>query len=87
MKYAGTHCPGQLFWSIIAQKSYCFQVQMVTCCDVLSVFLYKIEIYSIDSSKRIDNFAQVLNFNWLFLKLNQFIYNYTKYDSLVSYGI
>ena len=25
----------------------------------------------------IGNFPKVLNFNWLFLKLNQFIYNYT----------
>ena len=33
---------------------------------------------SVGSSKPITNFLEVLNFNWEFLKLNQFICNYTK---------
>ena len=28
----------------------------------------------------ISNFTDVLNFTWLFLELNWFTYNYTKYD-------
>ena len=34
----------------------------------------------LDSSKTMDIFHEVLIFDWLFLKLNWFIYNYTKYD-------
>jgi hypothetical protein len=30
-------------------------------------------VYSIDSFKMINNFHEVLNLNWLFLKLNRFI--------------
>ena len=30
-------------------------------------------IYSIDSSKMMGNFPEVLNFNWVFSKLNRFI--------------
>ena len=37
-------------------------------------FIY-FEAYSIYSSRRIDEFFEVLNFNRLFLKLNRFIYN------------
>jgi hypothetical protein len=33
------------------------------------------KIYYIDSSKMMGNFPEVLNFNRLFLKLNQFICN------------
>ena len=36
---------------------------------------YSIEVYSIDSSKMIGKFPEVLNFNMSFLKLNRFIYN------------
>ena len=50
------------------------QVQPVTCWHP-PVFLYKIGIYSIDSSKMIGNFLAVLNFNQLFFKLNRFICN------------
>jgi hypothetical protein len=32
-------------------------------------------IYSIDSSEMMGSFPEVLNFNWLFLKLNCFICN------------
>ena len=52
------------FLGIIAQNPS-FWVQLVTCCD-LSVFLYSCEACSIDSSKMIGN--------WLFLKLNRFIF-------------
>ena len=37
------------------------------------VFLYWLGVYSVNSSKKIDNFPAVLNINWLFLKLNWFI--------------
>ena len=43
--------------------------QPVTCCD-LSVFLWWFEAYSIYYFKMTGNFHEVLNFNWLFLKLN-----------------
>ena len=36
---------------------------------------HSFEVYSIDSSKTIDEFPEVLNFNRLFLKLNRFICN------------
>ena len=39
------------------------------------VFLCWLEAYAIDSSKVVGDFPQVLNFNKLFLKLNQFICN------------
>ena len=53
-------------------RSYCFQVNPAACCD-LSVFLYQFEVHSIDSSKTISDFPEVLNFNGLILKLNRFI--------------
>ena len=43
---------------------------------IFPFFFHSFEVYSIDSSKRIGNFHSVLNFNWLFLKLNLFICNY-----------
>ena len=56
-------------------KSWCFQVQPVTCCD-LSVFLHLFEVYSVDSgSKMIGHFPEVSNLRRLFLKLNRFICN------------
>ena len=50
-------------------KSYCFQVQLVTCWHQ-SVCLYQVEVCCIDSSQMIDSFPRVLNFNW-------FICNYS----------
>ena len=47
--------------------------------DIFSVFLYCNQDYSMNYSKWIGNFPKVLNFNKLFLKLNQFLCNYTKY--------
>ena len=38
-------------------------------------FLFWFGIYSLDSSKMMGNFHEVLKFNCLFLKLNQFIWN------------
>ena len=35
----------------------------------------------------VNKFYEILNFNWLFLKLNRFIGNDTKYDIECSYGI
>ena len=40
-----------------------------------SRFALFIWVYSIDSSKMIGDSPEVSNFNWLFLKLNQFICN------------
>lgn len=40
---------------------------------VIFQFLNKFERYYTDSFKLIDNFHEVLNFNWLPLKRNQFI--------------
>ena len=34
-------------------------------------------IFHTDSSKMIGTFPKLVNFNWLFLKLNRFICNYT----------
>ena len=42
---------------------------------IFQFFFHSVEIYSIDSSKMIGNPPEVSNFNRLFLKLNQFIYN------------
>jgi hypothetical protein len=53
-------------------RSYCFQVQPVTCCDLLDFFT-NFEVYSIDSSKIMGIFLEVLNFNRLFLKPNRFM--------------
>ena len=55
-------------------KSWCFCTQQVTCCD-LSIFLQVVKVYFIDFSKTTSNFPKLLKFNWLFLKLNQFICN------------
>ena len=46
----------------------------------LSVFLYSFQISIIGSSKMISSFPEVLNFNYLFLKFAQFIYNNTSYE-------
>ena len=62
-------------WGILRHdwsRSPCTQVQPVTCWH-LSVFLYWIGVYSINSSKMISKFLEVLNFNRLILKLNLFI--------------
>ena len=50
-------------------KSSCFQVQLITCCD-LSGFLHSFEAYSIDSSKTIRKSPEVLDSNRIFLKLH-----------------
>ena len=55
-------------------RSYCLQVQPVTCWHP-PVFLHQIGVYSIYSSKMMGNFPAVLNFYRLFLKLNRFICN------------
>ena len=44
-------------------------------CSHPPVFLHKIGVFSVDSSKLIGNFPADLNFNRLFLKLNWFICN------------
>ena len=43
--------------------------------DIVQFRFHYFEVYSIDSSKMIDTSHEVSNFNQLFLKLNQFIYN------------
>jgi hypothetical protein len=55
-------------------RAYCIQGQPVTCYD-LSVVLYWFDEISIDSSKVISDFPEVLNCNRLLLKLNQLISN------------
>jgi hypothetical protein len=62
------------FLGIIGRDPSILQVQPVTCWHP-STFLYKFEVHFINSSKVIGNSLKVLNFNWSFLKLNQFIYN------------
>ena len=42
---------------------------------IFQVCLHSFEVYSIDSSEMIGKFPEVLNFNRLFLELNQFICN------------
>jgi len=50
-------------------KPYYIQVQLVTFCD-LSVFLsYEFEAYSINSSKMMNNFHEVLKFDKFLCKL------------------
>ena len=49
--------------------------------DIFWFCFHSFEIYfSIDSSKMIRNSHEVSNFNWLVLKLNRLICNYTIYD-------
>ena len=43
--------------------------------DILRFFFIKLGYVFIDSSKMIGNFPAVLNFDWLFLKVNWFICN------------
>ena len=50
-------------------------VHPVTCWH-LSIILHKIGIYSIHSSNIVGHFHDVLDFNQLILKLNQFICDY-----------
>ena len=43
--------------------------------DIFRFFFYLSQVYSIDSSRMMGNFPEVLNFNRLFLKLNRFVCN------------
>ena len=43
--------------------------------DIFRFFFPSFEVYSIDSSKTMGKFLEVLDFNRLILILNQFIYN------------
>ena len=43
--------------------------------DIFQFCFHSFEVNSLDSSKMISKFLEVLNFNWLFLLLNQFICN------------
>ena len=43
--------------------------------DIFQLSFCEVEEYSSDSSKLISNFPEVLDLNWLFLKLNRFICN------------
>ena len=42
---------------------------------IFGVFIYYIEVCSIDSHLMMGSFPEALNFNWLFFKLNRFICN------------
>ena len=70
---SGEQCPGIFMGAI----SRCPCVFPSPTSYLLMIFgsLYEIGVYSINSSKMMGNFPEVLNFNWLFLKLNQFICN------------
>ena len=67
---------GKIFWHNNQLRSVCLQVRPVTCRHP-PVLVYKIGVYSMNSSKMIADFpAEVLvNFNRLFPKLNRFISN------------
>ena len=54
-------CLGR-FLGTIDQNPRVSKVQLVTCFDIL-VFLYQFEVHSTHSSKMIDNFPKVSNFN------------------------
>ena len=43
--------------------------------DIFRFYFHSFEIYSVDSSKLMGKFPEVLNLNRLFLELNQFICN------------
>jgi hypothetical protein len=57
-------CPGR-FLGIIGQNPSVLKSNQVSCCD-LSVSLYRFDVCSIDSSKMIGNFHEVMNFSRLF---------------------
>ena len=62
---------GEFVW-----HKWCFQVQPITRCHLpITLYYFEVHIYSINSSKMIDSFHEVLNFNQFFLKLNPFICN------------
>jgi hypothetical protein len=49
--------------------------------DIFQNFLSWIGVHSLNSSQMIGNCPEVLNFNMIFLKLNWFVCNYTKYSN------
>ena len=61
------HCHISLHCSV--RKDYQSKSVRIPAFKDLLVFLYEVEVYSIDSSKTMGNFPNVLNFNWLLLKL------------------
>ena len=65
---------GEIFGHNCRLRSKCLQVQPVTCWHPLVSF-YWIGVYFVISSKMIGDFPAVLNFSWLFLKLNRCICN------------
>ena len=67
-------CPGRFFVHKSVKILVCFQAQLVQCCG-LSVFLYCFEVYIVNFSKTVGNVYEVLNFNGLFFKINQFVCN------------
>jgi hypothetical protein len=48
--------------------------------DIFHVLFTNLMYIILYSFRMLGNFFEVLNFIWLFLKLNQFICNYIKYD-------
>ena len=57
-------------------KSSCFQVQLVTCCDLCDFFFCNLRHIPQVPLKWSIIFVKSWNFNWLFLKLNRFICNW-----------
>jgi hypothetical protein len=56
--------------------------------DCFQFIVVKIGVYSIDFSKAIRTFLEVLNFNWLFLNLNRFspfIGLFSLFDTAISF--
>ena len=85
--------PKRLFFSVSGKiyghnqlRSCCFQVQSVTCWH-LSVFLYQFEVYFIDSSKTINNYLELLSFNWGFLKLKFVLQLICRFVSAIKFQI
>lgn len=51
---------GRFLGILDRSRSECFQMQPVTCGDLMAC-LYEFEVYLIYSSKRISNFPEILN--------------------------
>ena len=67
--------PPMNFWVCIVGQDPSDSKSIRLHVDILRFGFHSSEIYSIDSSKMIDNPPEVSNFNRLYLKLNRFICN------------
>ena len=81
--YFGRFVGAGRFWGHNRSILECFQFQPVTFTifqfSMLILYIYVcMYIHSIDSFKVIGKFPKLLNSDWLFPKLHQFVCNYTK---------